>query len=250
MFTLSMHRFVGWRPSSLVAVSSLQPSPNCWAGSSFLTRQTDGCLTLTRRAYWSAIRPRVERGHGVRVRLRFGGHHEHPADRFERKRRRPTQPPVPWADRVFSILPYLVPLLDSLVYGRYVFERLPIFSLVVLRPLWPLLGIYRGIPFLPLVIFVLLLVLVVRNPRASFFVRFNTMQALTLDIVLILPQLFQGLGTALPISSAAIQGLEAAVFYGILGCILYVVQSCGRGLVPDRIPLISEAAYAQTTPGP
>jgi hypothetical protein len=143
-----------------------------------------------------------------------------------------------------------VPLLDALIYGRYVFEQFPILARLVLQPLWPLLNVYRGVPFLPLIIFVLLLAVVVRNPRASYFVRFNTMQALTLDIALILPQLFQGLGAVLPFSLAAIQVLQAAVFYGMLGCILYVVQSCGRGRLPDRIPLISEAAHTQTLPGP
>jgi hypothetical protein len=184
------------------------------------------------------------------LKQQFDDPDEHPVERFVRKRRRPPASPIPWSERLLGILPYLVPLLDSLVYGKYVFERFPIFSMFVLQPLWPLLSIYRGIPFLPLIIFVLMLVLVVRNPRVSYFVRFNTMQALTLDIALILPQLFQGLSNALPVSAVAIQVLQASVFYGMLGCILYVIQSCGRGQVPDRIPLISEAAHTQTMSGP
>lgn len=154
-------------------------------------------------------------------------------------------------DRAISCLPYLLPLLDSLAYGRYLFDKFPLLAAVVLRPLLPVYSVYRSVPFLPFGIFLALLLLVVRNGNLSRFARFNTMQSLALDIAIILPQLLLAGVQATRVASVSpvvVETLSNAVFYGMLGCVLYASASCVRGALPDKIPLISDAASAQLGP--
>ena len=148
-------------------------------------------------------------------------------------------------ERATSCLPYLMPLLDGLVYGRYLFEKFPAISGAVLPPLIPLYAIYRGVPFLPFALFLVLLMTVVRNGRFSRFVRFNTMQALALDIAIILPQLLVNTFQTLSLPLAIVETLSSATFYGVLGCVLYAFVSCVRGVLPDGIPIVSDAANSQ-----
>lgn len=150
------------------------------------------------------------------------------------------------SERVLSILPYLIPLLDSLSFGKYVFSKVPLVGQLLLPPLLPLYSIYRGVPFLAFGVFLLLYVLVVRNTSVSRYVRFNTYQALIIDIALIIPQLFQGV--SLPIPSAIAETCTTAVFYAAMLAVIYSVVRNAQGLVPDEIPGISDSVYQQLGP--
>ncbi|KAA8490527.1 Tic20 family protein [Porphyridium purpureum] len=148
-------------------------------------------------------------------------------------------------DRVLGTLPYLVPLLDSLVYGKYVFEKVP-YSTVVLGPLVPLLEVYRGTPFLAFGIFLALFILVVRNQNVPRFIRFNTQQAILLDILTIIPNLFNGLGSRAP--AVIVEGVNNTVFYGLVACVIYATISNLQGEYPDKIPGISDSVSQQIGP--
>lgn len=89
---------------------------------------------------------------------------------------------VPPVERILGIAPYLLPLLDALAFGRYVFAAAPAVTTPILRILGPIYAIYRGIPFVAFGVFLALYVLVVRNVNVSRFIRFNTLQALMIDI--------------------------------------------------------------------
>ncbi|HEY9729083.1 MAG TPA: Tic20 family protein [Chroococcales cyanobacterium] len=146
-------------------------------------------------------------------------------------------------DRIFACLPYLLPLTSALPFGTYLFRQFPALSLLLL-PLQPVLLIYSAIPFAGLVVFFLLFLLVVRNERIAHFIRFNTMQAILLDILLVLCSL------VLPILLKALQfnllteTLLNIVFLGtVVACGYSVVQSIlGRYA---EIPALSEAVHAQ-----
>jgi uncharacterized membrane protein len=114
---------------------------------------------------------------------------------------------------------------------------------VITIPLTPLFLINR-IPFGGLILFFVLFAAGVRNPRISHFIRFNTMQSILIDILLILIGLVSnillgGLGTSL-----LTETLYNAIFLGTL-------VACGYGIVQSstgkyaEIPAISEAAYSQ-----
>mmetsp|Transcript_9579 Transcript_9579/g.25602 ORF Transcript_9579/g.25602 Transcript_9579/m.25602 type:complete len:228 (-) Transcript_9579:535-1218(-) len=141
---------------------------------------------------------------------------------------------------------YLVPLLDSLSFGRYVFTKVPIVADVLLLPLAPVLAIYRGIPFFAFGVFLALYILVVRNTELPRFVRFNTQQALTLDIALIIPQLFSAFGQGVPPQIA--ENLSTSLFYAMLLAVGYAISSNVRGITPNQIPVISDSVEAQIGP--
>lgn len=146
-------------------------------------------------------------------------------------------------DRFFGAVVYLLPFIGALPFGRFFLEQFPQAGLIYL-PFTPIINIYYGIPFASLIIFFALFLAVVRNYKISHFIRFNTMQAILIDILLslfglILSYLLRPLGVGLfteTVSNLAFLGTLVAVFYS-------VIQSA-RGVYPE-IPTISEAAYSQ-----
>ncbi len=148
------------------------------------------------------------------------------------------------SDRIFASLPYLLPLFSVLPFGYFVFQQFPALRDFLLLLITPVRFIYSIVPFPDLVIFFLLFLLVVRNERVHHFIRFNTMQALLLDILVFLCSLvwqymLQPLGLNL-----VTQTLLALVFLAtLIGCGYSIVQSL-QGRYAE-IPSLSEAAYAQ-----
>lgn len=155
-------------------------------------------------------------------------------------------------DRIFGSLPYLLPLIDvcllamsyAVRYNIGLFAQFPVFSLILV-PLMPLVRIYTGFPFAGLIVFILLLTLVVRNTNISRFIRFNTMQAILMDILLILAQLILNLvlepilgGTSLIL---VLDTLLNVVVLGILAAVVYCMSQTVLGRRPE-IPTLSAAA--------
>lgn len=142
-------------------------------------------------------------------------------------------------DRLLSCLPYLIPLLDGDRYGKYLFYLVPALGMADSIVLGPFKAIYSVIPFAQLIAFIGLSVLS-RNPDIPRPVRFNIQQALILDISLIFP----GLLGQLPIPIPAILANSGSnfVYLAIVGSVVYSVVSNVTGKVPDKIPVISEAA--------
>ncbi|KAK4523250.1 hypothetical protein GAYE_PCTG50G1143 [Galdieria yellowstonensis] len=148
--------------------------------------------------------------------------------------------------RLLAFLPYFMPLLDGVVYGRFVFAKYPIISAFIFYPLQPLLIIYRGIPFLPFILFAMLFYFIVRNEKVDNFIRFNTMQAILIDLVLIIPQMFLHATSASgAIPAVVVESLCSLVFYAIMVTTAYVLLCVFRGSKPDQVPIISEASEAQ-----
>jgi len=145
-------------------------------------------------------------------------------------------------DRIFACLPYLLPLIDGLAFGRFLFTQFPVLQLLLI-PLSPLMQIY-SLPFASLVIFFALYLGVVRNENISHFIRFNAMQAILLDIILML------CGLVLPIFARGLQvafiaeTLYNMVFLGALAAFVYAVVQSALGRYAE-IPPLSDAVYMQ-----
>ncbi len=145
-------------------------------------------------------------------------------------------------DRIFASLPYLLPLVDGLMFGKFLFQQFPVLQLLLI-PLAPLMQIY-SLPFASLIIFFALYLGVVRNENISHFIRFNAMQAILLDIVLML------CGLVLPIFSKAFQvafiaeTLYNMVFLGAFAAFVYAVVQSALGRYAE-IPPLSDAVYMQ-----
>lgn len=145
-------------------------------------------------------------------------------------------------DRIFASLPYMLPMVSALFFGTFLFQQFPILNLIKI-PLTPALFVY-SIPFAGIIVFFLLFLLVVRNERIAHFIRFNTMQAILLDIALILCQLvweylLQPLGINL-----VTQTLFNIIFLATLAACGYSIVQSVIGRYAE-IPAISEAAHAQ-----
>ncbi len=147
-------------------------------------------------------------------------------------------------DRIFASLPYLLPLTSSLGFAGSILEEFPALGNILAPLLFPVLLIYRTVPFASLVIFFALFFLVVRNEKVPHFIRFNTMQALLVDILMIV------FGLILPIlgradsSNFLVIALSSSVFLGVFAIVVFSIVQSLRGLYAE-IPTLSEAAYMQ-----
>ncbi len=147
------------------------------------------------------------------------------------------------SDRIFASLPYLLPLIEVFVFGQYLLSEFPPLQLLFL-PLLPLLRIYYGVRYAGMIIFFALFLLVVRNEKISHFIRFNTMQAILLDIIIFLFGILTDVVRLVPSSGFAIQTLSTTIFIGIVGAVAYSVIQSVSGRYAE-IPAISDAVYMQ-----
>lgn len=146
-------------------------------------------------------------------------------------------------DRVLACLPYLLPLIEVFAFGQFLMNDFPLVGLIFL-PLLPLLKIYYGVRYAGLIIFFALWLLVVRNENIAHFIRFNTMQAIILDIVIFLCGILTDLVRLVPGSGFAIQTLETTIFLGIVAAVVYSVAQSLMGKYAE-IPAISDAVHMQ-----
>ncbi len=147
-------------------------------------------------------------------------------------------------DRIFACLPYLLPVVDGLVFGSFLFRQFPLLS-VLLLPLQPVLIIYASLGQIgQLIVFFALFMLVVRNEKINHFIRFNTMQAILLDIVIFLCSILLRILTSIPGSGFAMETLSNTIFLGILVAVIYSVFQSLMGKYAE-IPTISDAVHMQ-----
>lgn len=145
-------------------------------------------------------------------------------------------------DKLFASLVYLLPLFDGIGFGVFLFQQFHLKSVLGL-----LLGIYRSLPLQPytgLIVFFVLLFAVVRNDKVSHFIRYNTMQAILLDLVLLLCGLLLDLAKLGIQSSLLLETLYNTVFLGLLAAVGYSVVQSVIGRYAE-IPVISNAVNMQ-----
>jgi len=148
-------------------------------------------------------------------------------------------------DRIFAALVYLLPLYSAFAFGIFIFQQIPFLGAALAIVLTPLAFLYSSLgSFGSLIIFFVLFFAVVRNPRISHFIRFNTMQAILIDILVYL------LGVALGFvarglgADLVVETLFNVVFLGAFAACVYSIIQSVIGKYAD-IPTISEAAYSQ-----
>lgn len=111
-------------------------------------------------------------------------------------------------------------------------------------PALPLQLLEQAVPFGGLVLFLLLFLVVVRNAQVPYMIRFNVLQAILIDIVLVLLTLaFQMLLAPLG-GGFAVRTLSNTIFLGTLLLVAFAVVQCLRGKEAD-IPTVSEAVRMQ-----
>jgi hypothetical protein len=150
-------------------------------------------------------------------------------------------PPI-W-QRLLAAAAYLVPWSDAIPFGRSLFGLFPMLQWLSV-PALPLAVLQQVVPFGGLVLFLALYLAVVRNGRVPYPIRFNVLQAILIDIVLVLVSLAFNLLINPLGSGFALRTLSNSVFLGTLVVVLFGVVQNLRGKDAD-LPTISEAVRMQ-----
>uniref|UniRef100_A0A7C8ZHK2 Protein TIC 20 n=1 Tax=Opuntia streptacantha TaxID=393608 RepID=A0A7C8ZHK2_OPUST len=152
---------------------------------------------------------------------------------------------TPATDRLIASVGYFLPFLNGLRYGRFLFAQYPKLY-VLFEPLLPLLSLYKSVPYGSFVPFFALYLGVVRNPSFSPYVRFNAMQALVLDVLLVVPSVFQQIFTPgqAGLGFKVMVMIHNVVFLSAVACFLYSWVSTILGRTP-YLPFVADAARRQ-----
>ena len=128
-----------------------------------------------------------------------------------------------------------MPLKASLPFGSYLLYKFS-FLKVLLFITFPIAIIESSLPFGGLLLFLIIFAGVVRNPKCPYFVKYNALQALLLDIaIVIVYYLFR----IFPLAE-----LGSVVFILSLSIFIYSIFQCIYGIEPE-IPLISKSVRIQ-----
>jgi uncharacterized membrane protein len=149
-------------------------------------------------------------------------------------------------DRFFGAAVYLFAIYDAMVLGTGLTVQFPttapIFNFLqsVLLPISLVYGIFDAIIPLglgSLIVFFILFLAVVQNPKISYFIRFNTLQSILFSIAIALFSIiFSTLG-----GLGLIGGFVCII---ATGASLFCMAECAFGRYPE-IPTISAAVYSQ-----
>ena len=153
---------------------------------------------------------------------------------------------IPVWQRVVAPLVYLLPWSDAIPFGGPLFQQYPWMQWFTL-PVLPLALLERSVPFGlgGLLLFFVLFLAVVRNPNVPYFLRFNTLQALLTDIVImVLGFAFGILLRPIAGGSLLVSTLSSTIVMAVLAILLFALLECWRGREPD-LPGISQAVRMQ-----
>jgi hypothetical protein len=146
-------------------------------------------------------------------------------------------------DRIKSCIPYLLPLIDGDVFGKYIYERIPPLGTLDYILLRPLVQCVEAVPLLSILIFTAF-ALGPRFTNQSRVVRFNAQQAILIDVALIIPSLIaesvRSADAHLP--RAIVEPSCNFVWYVYVSMVVYSIVCNLNGRKPDQIPFISNTA--------
>ena len=144
--------------------------------------------------------------------------------------------------RLSSIFIYTLPLKASIPFGVYLFDKYSFLKILKLLT-FPIKIIEISLPFGSFLLFILLFVGLVRNPKVPYFVRYNACQALLIDIALIIITYLLRIFPIFELGSI-ISMLFSIIFIFTLCIFIYSISQCIYGVEPE-IPLISKSVRMQ-----
>tara|TARA_Y100001968_G_scaffold291995_1_gene296836 strand:- start:54 stop:512 length:459 start_codon:yes stop_codon:yes gene_type:complete len=145
--------------------------------------------------------------------------------------------------RILGVLLYLIPWSDSLGFGNHLYLKYP-FTQIIQVPAIPIILIERSIPFGNLLLFLAIFLGLVRNSKVSYFLRFNALQSLLINIGIIIISFVFGIIFNPFSNSLIIRTFSSTLLISIFSMIIYCVWSCSQGNEPN-LPGISQAAKMQ-----
>ena len=153
-----------------------------------------------------------------------------------------SRPPTLW-HKVASCLFYLIPWMDVATLGLstyYTFKS----SWCLYFLVAPLIPVYYASPFIPLVVFFVVFLAVVRNKKIPHLVRFNACQAIMIDICAMMFNLLRMYFPAEVRWYVLLDYFDKYAYVSSMALILYSVFWSLRGHYAD-LPFISEESYIQ-----
>ena len=145
--------------------------------------------------------------------------------------------------RILGMLLYMIPWADSLTFGNHLYLKYPFIQIIQI-PAIPIILIERSIPFGSLLLFLAIFLGLVRNNKVSYFLRFNALQSLLMNIgIIIISFVFEIIFSAFS-DSLIIRTISSTLLISLFSVIVYCVWSCTQGSEPD-LPGVSEATKMQ-----
>jgi len=145
--------------------------------------------------------------------------------------------------KLLGILLYMIPWADCLSFGNHLFLKYP-FMQVIQIPAIPIIIIERSLPFGNLLLFLAIFIGLVRNNKVSYFLRFNALQSLLINIGIIIINFIFDIFFNPFSSTLIIRTFSTTLLISLFSLIAYCVWSCTQGNEPN-LPVISEATKLQ-----
>ena len=146
-------------------------------------------------------------------------------------------------EKTLAILLYMVPWSDCLPFGNNLYIQYPFLQITQI-PAIPIFLIEKSIPFGNLLLFLAIFIGLARNQKLSYFLRFNALQSLLINIgVIILSYGFQILFNPFQ-DTLIVRTFSSTLFISFLAIIAYCEWCCIQGKEPE-LPGISKAAKMQ-----
>ena len=146
-------------------------------------------------------------------------------------------------EKVLGVLLYMIPWADCVMFGNHLYIKYP-FTQIITIPAIPVILIERSIPFGNLLLFLAIFIGLVRNSKVSYFLRFNAMQSLLINIGIILVNLIFEIVFSSFSNSLLTRTFSSTLLISLFSVIIYCVWSCTQGNEPD-LPIISEVTKMQ-----
>ena len=145
--------------------------------------------------------------------------------------------------KLLGIILYMIPWADSLNFGNHLFIKYPLIQILQI-PAIPIIIIERSIPFGNLLLFLAIFIGIVRNNKVSYFLRFNALQSLLINIGIIIISFIVDIFFSPFENSLIIRTFSSTLLISLFSIIIYCIWSCTQGNEPN-LPGISEATKMQ-----
>tara|TARA_Y100001968_G_scaffold131774_1_gene120223 strand:+ start:185 stop:643 length:459 start_codon:yes stop_codon:yes gene_type:complete len=146
-------------------------------------------------------------------------------------------------EKILGIVLYMIPWADGLVFGNHLYIKYPFIKIIQI-PAIPIIIIERLIPFGNLLLFLAIFIGLVRNTKVSYFLRFNALQSLLINIGIIISNFIFQIFFSPFGNSLIIRTFSSTLLISLFSMITFCVWSCAQGNEPN-LPGISEATKMQ-----
>ncbi len=146
-------------------------------------------------------------------------------------------------ERILGAFLYMIPWSDSLKFGNHLYLKYP-FTQIIQIPAIPIIVIERLMPFGSLLLFLAIFLGLVRNNKISYFLRYNALQSLLINIgIIIVGFIFEIIFSPF-LNTLIIRTFSSTLLISLFSVIIYCVWSCTQGNEPN-LSGISQATKMQ-----